>query len=112
MQSGIVLTKVGSLDSGASAHGDYLFGWENNTLQAAMDHGCNLDQTCSAAGITAQSASTYEACTNSQQAREAVDGCKFPNSCEPSDREILDANDDGVHRAACSSARRNGDALK
>ncbi|KAJ4417140.1 hypothetical protein N0V82_006340 [Gnomoniopsis sp. IMI 355080] len=59
---------------GAAAHGDYLFGWENNTLQLAMDNGCNLDQSCSAAGIVAQSPSTYEACTNKQQAVEEVDG--------------------------------------
>lgn len=69
----IVLTSV---PRGAAAHGDYLFGWENNSLQLAMDNGCNLDQSCSAAGLVAQSPSAYEACTNQQQSVEQVDGCK------------------------------------
>lgn len=62
--------------SGAAAHGDYVFGWEGNTLQKAMDSGCNLNRDCPAAGITAQPADKYNACTKQQQAKEPVDGCK------------------------------------
>ncbi|KAI0206595.1 hypothetical protein F4808DRAFT_466616 [Astrocystis sublimbata] len=59
---------------GAAAHGDYVFGWEGDTLQKAMDNSCNLNQDCPRAGITAQSESQYSACTIKQQAPEDVDG--------------------------------------
>jgi len=59
---------------GSAAHGDYVFGWEGDTLQKAMDNGCNLDATCSKAGITKQADSAKDACTEPQQAVETVDG--------------------------------------
>ncbi len=61
---------------GAAAHGDYVFGWKGDTLQKAMDKGCNLNRDCPAAGITAQTPDQYNACTKKQQAPEEVDGCK------------------------------------
>lgn len=62
---------------GAAAHGDYLFGWENDSLQKAMDNGCNLNQNCSSAGLVAQDPAKFNACTNQQQAVETVDGCEL-----------------------------------
>ncbi|KAH8883336.1 hypothetical protein GQ53DRAFT_882960 [Thozetella sp. PMI_491] len=59
---------------GAAAHGDYVFGWKGDTLQKAMDKGCNLNKDCAAAGITAQTPDQYNACTKKQQAPEEVDG--------------------------------------
>ncbi|KAI0425753.1 hypothetical protein F5Y09DRAFT_346378 [Xylaria sp. FL1042] len=59
---------------GSAAHGDYLFGWEGDTLQKAMDNQCNLNTDCPRAGITAQTESVYSACTVPQQAPETVDG--------------------------------------
>ncbi|KAI1346710.1 hypothetical protein F5Y01DRAFT_330474 [Xylaria sp. FL0043] len=59
---------------GSAAHGDYLFGWEGDTLQKAMDNQCNLNTDCPKAGITAQAESVYSACTVPQQAPEQVDG--------------------------------------
>ncbi|KAL1868426.1 hypothetical protein VTK73DRAFT_3692 [Phialemonium thermophilum] len=59
---------------GAAAHGDYVFGWEGNTLQKAMDSGCNLNRDCAAAGIHAQTPAEYNACKKPQMAREEVDG--------------------------------------
>ncbi|KAI1487419.1 hypothetical protein F5X96DRAFT_149321 [Biscogniauxia mediterranea] len=59
---------------GSAAHGDYLFGWEGDSLQKAMDSGCNLNQDCPAAGIHAQTPAEYNACTKEQQAPEEVDG--------------------------------------
>lgn len=59
---------------GAAAHGDYVFGWEGDTLQKAMDKNCNLDKDCSAAGIHKQSPDVYNACNKQQQAPEDVDG--------------------------------------
>ncbi|KAI1742827.1 hypothetical protein F4680DRAFT_463770 [Xylaria scruposa] len=59
---------------GSAAHGDYVFGWEGDTLQKAMDNQCNLNTDCPRAGITAQPESQYSACTMKQQAPEDVDG--------------------------------------
>ena len=65
---------------GSAAHGDYLFGWEGDTLQRAMDNGCNLNLDCPSAGLTAQPPEVYNACTIDQQAPEPVDGCKSRRS--------------------------------
>jgi hypothetical protein len=64
------------LHSGSAAHGDYLFGWKDDTLQKAMDNNCNLNADCSKAGIHKQADATYSACTKKQQAPEDTDGCK------------------------------------
>ncbi|KAI1458643.1 hypothetical protein F4805DRAFT_466750 [Annulohypoxylon moriforme] len=61
---------------GPAAHGDYLFGWEGDTLQKAMDNigRCGLNTDCSTAGIHAQTSDQYSSCTLEQQAPEDVDG--------------------------------------
>jgi hypothetical protein len=68
--------KTYTLFSGAAAHGDYIFGWKDQTLQKAMDNNCNLNKDCTAAGIHAQTPADYNACTKPQMAPEPVDGCK------------------------------------
>jgi hypothetical protein len=62
---------------GAAAHGDYVFGWEGDSLQKAMDNNCNLNVACPKAGLTVQTPAQYNACKKKQQAPEDVDGCKF-----------------------------------
>ena len=64
--------------SGSAAHGDYVFGWKDDTLQRAMDQGCNLNNNCPGAGLSAQTPEVYNACKIPQQAPEEVDGCRFP----------------------------------
>jgi hypothetical protein len=59
---------------GSAAHGDYLFGWKDDTLQKAMDNNCNLDRDCPRAGIHKQQPAVYNACVKPQQAPEPVDG--------------------------------------
>ncbi|PSN70415.1 hypothetical protein BS50DRAFT_662639 [Corynespora cassiicola Philippines] len=59
---------------GPAAHGDYVFGWEGDSLQKAMDNNCGEDDPCPAAGLTVQPPATYNACKKKQQAPEAVDG--------------------------------------
>lgn len=75
-----VVVEVGSSltwhDSGPAAHGDYVFGWEADTLQKAMDNNCNLNTACPKAGLTVQQPALYNACKKKQQAPENVDGCK------------------------------------
>jgi hypothetical protein len=66
---------VYSMDlGGAAAHGDYVFGWKGDSLQKAMDSGCNLNTDCPAAGLHAQTPAKYNACKKPQQAKEQVDG--------------------------------------
>jgi hypothetical protein len=62
---------------GAAAHADYVFGWEGDSLQKAMDNGCNLNNACPKAGLTTQQPAQYNACKKKQQAPEEVNGCKF-----------------------------------
>ncbi|ORY10678.1 hypothetical protein BCR34DRAFT_601962 [Clohesyomyces aquaticus] len=59
---------------GAAAHGDYLFGWKDNSLQLAMDNNCNLNADCAKAGLHKQADATYSACTKNQQAVEDTEG--------------------------------------
>jgi hypothetical protein len=59
---------------GSAAHGDYVFGWKDQTLQKAMDNRCNLNTACPAAGLTAAQPAEYNACKIKQQAPEPVDG--------------------------------------
>ncbi|KAF1834181.1 hypothetical protein BDW02DRAFT_347899 [Decorospora gaudefroyi] len=59
---------------GAAAHGDYVFGWEGDSLQKAMDNGCNLNNACPSAGLTTQPPAQYNACKKKQQAPEDVNG--------------------------------------
>jgi hypothetical protein len=61
---------------GSAAHGDYVFGWEGDSLQKAMDNNCNLNTACPKAGLTVQEPAKYNACKKKQQAPEDVDGCK------------------------------------
>jgi hypothetical protein len=65
---------------GSAAHGDYVFGWEGDSLQKAMDNQCNLNTACPKAGLTVQTPEVYNACKKKQQAPEEVDGCKFAPS--------------------------------
>lgn len=59
---------------GAGTHGDYVFGWKDDSLQKAMDNRCNLNRDCPAAGLHAQTPEEYAKCTIPQQAVEQVDG--------------------------------------
>ncbi|KAI6374301.1 hypothetical protein MCOR25_003246 [Pyricularia grisea] len=64
-----------SMDLGGSAaHGDYVFGWKDDSLQRAMDNRCNLNQPCPQAGLTVAQPAEYNACKVRQQAPEPVDG--------------------------------------
>lgn len=57
---------------GYGAHGDYLFGWEGDSLQRAMDAlGTNcFSETCPV--LKLQTPAEAIACTKPQQAREDV----------------------------------------
>jgi hypothetical protein len=62
---------------GSAAHADDVFGWENDSLQKAMDNNCNLNTACPKAGLMVQHPAQYSSYKKPQQAPEDVDGCKF-----------------------------------
>ena len=80
---------------GYGTHADYVFGWKGDSLQKAMDSGCNLNRDCPAAGLHAQQPAQYNACMKQQQAPEEVDGCKFHPESDHM-RTITDSVDSGL----------------
>lgn len=54
-----------------------MFGWEGDSLQRAMNSGCNLNQPCPAAGLTVANPNIYNNCNVGQAAPEQVEGCKL-----------------------------------
>lgn len=58
---------------GYSQHGDYVFGWKDDSLQRAMDLRCDGD-VCS--GLQRQSPEDAMKCTKARAVDEDIDGCK------------------------------------
>lgn len=58
---------------GYSQHGDYVFGWKDDSLQRAMDLRCDGD-VCS--GLARQSPEEAMKCTKQRVVDEDIDGCK------------------------------------
>jgi hypothetical protein len=59
--------------TGYGQHGDYVFGWKDNSLQHAMDNHC-FGPTCN--GLTTQGFDKANQCTVKKTVREDTEGCK------------------------------------
>jgi len=60
--------------TGFGQHADYVFGWEGDTLQNAMDGGCYL-RNCSR--LTSQMPEVKNKCSVPVTAVENIDGCEL-----------------------------------
>lgn len=60
--------------TGYSQHGDYVFGWKDDSLQHAMDNSC-FGATCS--GLTTQTFPKANDCTVKSSVKEDTEGCEF-----------------------------------
>ena len=71
MPSNIMSLSINS--KGYSQHGDYVFGWKDDSLQRAMDARCNND-VCTA--LKSQTADEAMKCTKAQMVNDDLEGCK------------------------------------
>lgn len=61
--------------TGLGQHGDYVFGWKDDSLQKAMDTSGCFGASC--AGLKTQSIENARACAVKQSAREDYDKCEY-----------------------------------
>jgi hypothetical protein len=59
---------------GFSQHGDYVFGWKDDSLQRSMDARC-IGDACSV--LATQTTEEAMKCTIPRTVNENIDGCKF-----------------------------------
>lgn len=59
--------------TGFGQHGDYVFGWEGDSLQKAMDSNCYL-RNCTV--LTEQEPKIKNLCQVPDTVKEDIDGCK------------------------------------
>jgi hypothetical protein len=64
-------------NTGYGQHGDYVFGWEGNALQKAMDSSC-FGATCT--GLKTQTYTEANKCAIKRTVNEDVDGCEYLTS--------------------------------
>jgi hypothetical protein len=77
-RSSITCTRTTTLKAtyrkGYSQHGDYVFGWKDDSLQRAMNSRCNGD-TCKE--LKTQTADESMKCTKTQVVKDDINGCKL-----------------------------------
>ncbi|KAF3762902.1 hypothetical protein M406DRAFT_342021 [Cryphonectria parasitica EP155] len=61
-------------NTGYGQHADYVFGWQNTSLQGAMDVAGCMGATCSQANLLTQDINTAKECTVKKEVNEDEDG--------------------------------------
>lgn len=67
-------------NTGYGQHADYVFGWQNDSLQQAMNVAGCMGATCSQANLLTQGISAAKQCSVNKEVHEDEDGCKLTNS--------------------------------
>lgn len=70
---------------GYGTHADYLFGWEGDALQRAMDSGCMFNACENGRPLKSQGVAAMNACAVKSTVQEDIDGC----TCSPSPPPLL-----------------------
>jgi hypothetical protein len=68
--------------TGLGQHGDYVFGWKDDSLQRAMDTSGCFGASC--ASLRTQSIDAARNCAVKQSVREEYDACELPFPPRPS----------------------------
>jgi len=78
-----------SPSTGYGQHGDYVFGWKDDSLQHAMDNRC-FGPTCK--GLTTQGFDKANKCTVNSLVKEDNEGCKSSRQAKvgwvPADQDV------------------------
>ena len=68
-----LLADIFSPSTGYANHGDYVFGWQGDALQRALDSPCY--QNCPT--LKTQNAAAMNQCTVPRVVKEEIDNCKY-----------------------------------
>lgn len=66
---------------GYGTHADYVFGWEGDSLQRAMDHSCMFNACENGRPLKSQGVAAMNACQVQDMVGEDTDGCELILSC-------------------------------
>lgn len=64
---------------GYGQHADYVFGWQDDSLQRASKVSGCMGATCTQAKLVTQDIATAKKCSVNKEVHEDVDGCKLAN---------------------------------
>ena len=66
--------------TGYATHGDYVFGWKDDSLQRAMDSSCMFQACGNGKPLLSQTAAKIYSCKVQNTVKEDTDGCKLNHS--------------------------------
>lgn len=76
LSSKVSVLNIPLTSTGTGQHADYMFGWQGDSLQRAMDS-CTDSGGGICSQLTTQADTVMNQCTQADRVNEPVDGCKF-----------------------------------